>query len=99
MARRVPCAARMAASWRESGSSVTAVEEVDDSREKEEEEEEEVDRDPKASRFRRPWITANVWLDVDFLVVDVDRASCSEHWDGAFFCASGAGLKGAKPCV
>jgi hypothetical protein len=86
----------MAASWRESGSSVTAGEDVDDSKE---EEVEEVDRDPKASRFRRPWITANVWLDVDFLVVDVDRASRSEHWDGAFFCASGAGLKGAKPCV
>jgi hypothetical protein len=88
----------MAASWRESGSSVTAVEVVDDNNE----EEEEVARDPKASRFRRPWITANVWLEVEALVVDVDNPSEREHWgstpdDGAFLGADGAGLTGAKP--
>lgn len=69
VARQVPCAARMAASCRESGSSVTAVDEVDD----------DVDEDPrdtKASLFRRSRITAIVCSELGHEEggVVVDRA-------------------------
>jgi hypothetical protein len=85
----------MAASWRESGSSVTAVDEVGD-------DVEDDPREPKESLSRRPRITAKACFELGLEVLDFEVDGARREWeskpgDGTVLCAGGALIAGAKP--